>query len=84
MISFSILTESVNNPSMKEVKGLGDRLFGLEQLLVGAKKYLQEQAEMAQVGLFLLTLPLGKRDLEMSNMWIYCCVCLYYRYRLKG
>ncbi|XP_072026877.1 RB1-inducible coiled-coil protein 1-like [Amphiura filiformis] len=40
--------ESVNNPSMKEVKGLGDRLFGLEQLLVGAKKYLQEQAEMAQ------------------------------------
>ncbi len=35
---------------MKEVKGLGDRLFGLEQLLVGAKKYLQEQAEMAQVG----------------------------------
>ena len=46
---FVTLTDSVNNPSMKEVKGLGDRLFGLEQLLIGAKKYLQEQAEMAQV-----------------------------------
>ncbi|XP_071802766.1 RB1-inducible coiled-coil protein 1-like [Asterias amurensis] len=38
----------VNNGSMKEVKGLGERLFGLEQLLTNAQKVLQEQAEMAQ------------------------------------
>ena len=62
---------------MKEVKGLGDRLFGLEQLLVGAKKYLQEQAEMAQVGLFLLTLPLRKGGYEMSNMFVSVCIVVH-------
>ncbi|XP_022084289.1 RB1-inducible coiled-coil protein 1-like [Acanthaster planci] len=40
--------DAVNNGSMKEVKGLGERLFGLEQLLTSAHKVLQEQAEMAQ------------------------------------
>ena len=43
------LLESVNNPSMKEVKGLEDRLYGLEQLMYGAHKLVQEQADMSQV-----------------------------------
>ena len=43
------LLEAVNNPSMKEVKGLEDRLFGLEQLMYGAHKLVQEQGDMAQV-----------------------------------
>jgi t-SNARE complex subunit (syntaxin) len=41
--------ESVNNPSMKEVKGLEDRLSKLEQLMFGARRLLQEQGEMSQV-----------------------------------
>ncbi|XP_041483964.1 RB1-inducible coiled-coil protein 1-like [Lytechinus variegatus] len=40
--------EAVSNPGMKEIKGLGERLFGLEQLLLQARKLLNEQAEMAQ------------------------------------
>ncbi|XP_033110064.1 RB1-inducible coiled-coil protein 1-like [Anneissia japonica] len=40
--------EKVDNPGMKEIKGLGDRLFGLEQLLAQAKKTRQDQGEMAQ------------------------------------
>ena len=43
------LIEAINNPSMKEVKGLEDRLFGLEQLLFGARKIITEQQDMAQV-----------------------------------
>ena len=45
----SALLEAINNPSMKEVKGLEDRLYGLEQLMFGARKLVQEQTEMAQV-----------------------------------
>ncbi|XP_063236188.1 RB1-inducible coiled-coil protein 1 [Bacillus rossius redtenbacheri] len=33
---------------MKEVKGLEDRLYGLDQLMCEAKKFLQEQGDMAQ------------------------------------
>ena len=43
------LMEAINNPNMKEVKGLEERLFGLEQLLFGARKILTEQQDMAQV-----------------------------------
>ena len=41
--------ENVNNPNMKEVKGLEDRLFKLEQLMFSARKLVQEQADMSQV-----------------------------------
>lgn len=44
------VVESINNPSMKEVKGLEDRLYGLEQLMFGARRLIKEQSEMAQVG----------------------------------
>ena len=47
----SDMIEKVNNPSMKEVKGLEDRLYGLDQIMFGARKIVQEQADMAQVGL---------------------------------
>ncbi|GJQ84975.1 hypothetical protein Trydic_g575 [Trypoxylus dichotomus] len=40
--------EDANQPTMKEVRGIGDRLFGLEQLMNGAKKYVQEQSDLAQ------------------------------------
>ena len=45
----------VDNPSMKEVKGLEDRLSGLEQLMYGATKIVQEQGDMAKVNLINLT-----------------------------
>ena len=45
----SSLLSTVDNPSMKEVKGLEDRLSGLEQLMHGASKIVDEQREMAQV-----------------------------------
>lgn len=43
--------EAVANQSMKEVKGLEDRLYGLDQIMSGAKRLVQEQAEMSQVSL---------------------------------
>ena len=46
----SSLLDAIHNQNMKEVKGLEDRLYGLEQLLIGARKLLQEQDDMAQVG----------------------------------
>ncbi len=41
--------DGINNPSMKEVRGLEDRLYGLEQLMFGARKLVQEQGDMSQV-----------------------------------
>ena len=49
MSEFKGIVEAVDNPSMKEVKGLEDRLYGLEQLMYGARRLVQEQGEMAQV-----------------------------------
>ncbi|KAK3089239.1 hypothetical protein FSP39_002034 [Pinctada imbricata] len=40
--------KQVDNPSMKEVKGIEDRLYGLDQILSGARKIVQEQSDMAQ------------------------------------
>lgn len=39
---------SAERPEMKEIGGLEERLYGLEQLLVEARKKVQEQGEMAQ------------------------------------
>lgn len=38
----------IDNQEMKEVKGIGDRLFGLDQLLSSAKRHVQEQADLSQ------------------------------------
>lgn len=40
--------EAVNNSQMKEVKGLGERLMGLETLMCSAKQRENEQADLAQ------------------------------------
>ncbi|XP_017792891.1 PREDICTED: RB1-inducible coiled-coil protein 1 isoform X1 [Habropoda laboriosa] len=39
--------DSANKQDMKEIKGLGERLFALEQLMVQAKKLVHEQGELA-------------------------------------
>lgn len=41
------LLKSANNNSMKEIKGLEERLFGLEKLMVDAKKVVDEQSQLA-------------------------------------
>lgn len=41
------LLKSANNISMKEIKGLEERLFGLEKLMVDAKKVVDEQGQLA-------------------------------------
>lgn len=50
---------------MKEVKGIEDRLYGLDQILNGVRKIVQEQSDLVQVkkmsfiqGLFLYLLVL--------------------------
>lgn len=45
----SVVREA-DRPEMKEIKGLGERLFGLEQLMHEANKIVQEQNNFAQVG----------------------------------
>lgn len=44
-----LFTEEAERASMKEIKGLGERLFGLGQLVSTAKGILVNQSEMAQV-----------------------------------
>lgn len=41
------LLKSINNTNMKEIKGLEERLFGLEKLMVDAKKVVEEQSQLA-------------------------------------
>ena len=40
-------SEGAQNQQMKEIRGLGDRLAGLEQLLIEAQKLVKEQHELA-------------------------------------
>ncbi|KAK8720039.1 hypothetical protein OTU49_017505, partial [Cherax quadricarinatus] len=44
----SAVTREADRPQMKEIKGLGERLFGLEQLMHEANKIVQEQNNFAQ------------------------------------
>lgn len=44
----------VINPSMKEVKGIEDRLYGLDQILSSGRRVVQEQSDMAQVSNLVL------------------------------
>ena len=44
----------VNNPSMKEVKGIEDRLYGLDQILNSGRRVVQEQSDIAQVSNLVL------------------------------
>lgn len=40
--------DNANKQEMKEIKGLGERLFALEQLMAQTKKLVHEQSELAQ------------------------------------
>ncbi|XP_014479301.1 PREDICTED: RB1-inducible coiled-coil protein 1 isoform X3 [Dinoponera quadriceps] len=40
--------DNANKQDMKEIKGLGERLFALEQLMVQTKRLVHEQSELAQ------------------------------------
>ncbi|XP_067213196.1 RB1-inducible coiled-coil protein 1 isoform X3 [Linepithema humile] len=40
--------DNANKQEMKEIKGLGERLFALEQLMVQTKRLVHEQGELAQ------------------------------------
>jgi RB1-inducible coiled-coil protein 1 len=42
------ILDSCNNSNMKEVKGLEERLYGLEKLMCEAKKIVDEQRDLAQ------------------------------------
>ncbi|XP_052258142.1 RB1-inducible coiled-coil protein 1-like isoform X2 [Dreissena polymorpha] len=44
----AMLMREVANDSMKEVKGLEDRLYGLDQLIYSGRKLVQEQADLAK------------------------------------
>ncbi|XP_015510734.2 RB1-inducible coiled-coil protein 1 isoform X3 [Neodiprion lecontei] len=44
----SSAVEAANKQDLKEIKGLGERLYGLEQLMFEAKKLVQEQGDLAQ------------------------------------
>ena len=54
--------EGGNNAQMKEIRGLGDRLSGLEQLLLDAKRKVTEQQEQAQTFLQNQARASGLRD----------------------
>ncbi|XP_017878640.1 RB1-inducible coiled-coil protein 1 isoform X1 [Ceratina calcarata] len=44
----NIVLDSANKQDMKEIKGLGERLFALEQLMIQTKKLVQVQGELTQ------------------------------------
>jgi len=54
--------EGANNNQMKEIRGLGDRLSGLEQLLLDAKKKVAEQQDLAAAFLQNQARASGLRD----------------------
>lgn len=65
MLEVIDIFKQVDNFSMKEVKGIEDRLYGLDQILNGVRKIVQEQSDLVQVkktsfvqGLFLYLLVL--------------------------
>ncbi|KAL3869401.1 hypothetical protein ACJMK2_042086 [Sinanodonta woodiana] len=47
-LEVQLLFKEVNNENMKEVKGLEDRLYGLDQMMSAARKIVEEQSELAK------------------------------------
>ena len=58
--------EAANNQQMKEIRGLGDRLSGLEQLLLEATKKVVEQKDLANAFLQVNT--------ETFEIWEHVCI----------
>jgi RB1-inducible coiled-coil protein 1 len=48
-LEVSQVLNHVVRKEMKEIKGLEERLYGLEQLMVETKKIVQEQSDLTQV-----------------------------------
>lgn len=71
------LTET-DRHDIKEIRGLGERLSGLEQLLVDARKKVQEQAEMAQA-----LVQNNQRALNLNDNSILPDLCASHRQQLK-
>ncbi|XP_015607626.1 RB1-inducible coiled-coil protein 1 isoform X4 [Cephus cinctus] len=47
-VEVNAAVDSANKQDMKEIKGLGERLYALEQLMAQTKKLVHEQGELAQ------------------------------------
>lgn len=69
---------SAERPEMKEIGGLGERLYGLEQLLVEARKKVQEQGELAQA-----ILQNQQRARNLNDSSILPDLCVSHRQQLK-
>lgn len=59
---------------MREIKGLGDRLFGLEQLMQETKRCVQEQRELAQAFLAVSCIIFSPHT---SQYYIFGDICIY-------
>lgn len=57
--------EAANNQQMKEIGGLGDRLSGLEQLMLDAKKKVAEQKDLATAFLQNQARASGLKDVSI-------------------
>ena len=71
--------EGGNNVQMKEIRGLGDRLSGLEQLLLDAKRKVTEQQDLAQAFLQNQARASGLRDTSILPD-----LCASHRQQLLG
>lgn len=69
---------SAERPDLKEIGGLGERLYGLEQLLVEARKKVQEQSELAQA-----LLQNQQRARNLNDASILPDLCASHRQQLK-
>ena len=58
-------SDGAQNQQMKEIRGLGDRLAGLEQLLIEAQKLVKEQQELAAAFLQNQQRASGLRDVSI-------------------
>lgn len=69
---------AAERPEMKEIGGLGERLYGLEQLLVEARKKVQEQGDIAQA-----LLQNQQRARNFNDASVLPELCTSHRHQLK-
>lgn len=64
------LVKNAESTHMKEIKGLGERLFGLDQLMRDAKTVVRQQGELAQAFLNVSTLLLIQSSKISDKIYI--------------
>ncbi|KZS15636.1 RB1-inducible coiled-coil protein [Daphnia magna] len=69
---------AAERPEMKEIGGLGERLYGLEQLLIEARKKVQEQGDIAQA-----LLQNQQRARNFNDASVLPELCTSHRHQLK-